>query len=348
MNNWKCAITLATCCCINLTVAPSASADFVGVVVSRNTDADTTNLCTNANGPFVPVPLTVCSVSIAFDEVGDKLLSVAFADLQVFNGRTPDVFYQNPFSSTDGTAPSCAWVADLFPDLICDSFITIGYPCTPDPAGTDRAFPDPNVDLDEFNFAGHVSGGWFNARPFNTQGEAFSPVNADGEVLIAQFSVAQGLTVSGNLTVFVQGDSPVPPLPPECGDCPADKDNSDHVDQFDLALLLKGWGPVEPSSECFDANEDGDIDAYDLAALLNNWGPCDGVTAVEAFEVSFMCQFPCPADLDSSGAVGAADLAILLSAWGPVPTPDPPDFDGDGVVGAFDLALLLSVWGPCP
>ncbi len=188
--------------CLSL-FAPSASADFVGVVVSRNTDADTTNLCTNANGLFVPVPLTVCSVSIAFDEAGDKLLSVGFADLQVFDGRTPDVFYQNPFSSTDGTAPSCAWVADLFPDLICDSFITIGYPCTPDPVGTDRAAPDGDFDPGEFNSDGHVSGGWFNARPFHTQGEAFSPVNPDGEVLVAQFSVAQGLTVSGNLTVFV-------------------------------------------------------------------------------------------------------------------------------------------------
>jgi hypothetical protein len=231
--------------------------------------------------------------------------------------------------------------------LICDTFITIGYQCGPDPVGTDRTAPDADFDHDEFNFDGHVSGGWFNPRPFSTQGEAFSAVNPDGQVLIAQFSVAQGLTVSGNLTVFVQGDSPVPPLPPECGDCPADVDDSDFVVAFDLAFLLFGWGPVEPSSTCFDANEDGNIDPYDLGALLNNWGPCDGVTAVEVFEVSFACQFPCPADLDGSGAVGSSDLAALLGVWGQC-SGCPADFNADGVVGAFDLALLLSDWGPCP
>jgi len=331
--------------CVSL-FAPSALADFVGVVVSRNTDADTTHLCTNANGPLVPVPLTVCSVSIAFDEVGDKLLSVGFTDLQVFNGRTPDVFYQNAGSSTDGTAPSCA-LLDVFPDLICDSFITIGYQCTPDPFGIDQTAPDVDFRNDEFHLNGHVSGGWFIGDPSNIQDEAFSPVNPDGQVLVAQFSVAQGLTVSGNLTVFVQGDSPVPPLPPGCGDCPADVDDNDRVSAFDLAFLLMGWGPVEPFSACFDANEDGNIDPYDLGALLNNWGPCDGVTAVEAFEVSFVCQFPCPADLDGSGAVASSDLAALLGAWGPC-SGCPADFNADGVVGAFDLAVLLGAWGPCP
>ena len=329
-----------------LLITTSASADFVGVVVSRNTDADTTNLCTNANGLLVPVPLTVCSVSIAFDEVGDKLLSVAFADLQVFDGRTPDVFFQHALGSIESTPPECDLVRVL-PDLICDSFITIGYECGPDPVGTDLTFRDGDHDSGEFNFDGHVSGGWFNGDPSSTQGEAFSPVNSDGQVLIAQFSVAQGLTVSGNLTVFVQGDSPVPPLPPECGDCPADVDGSDRVVAFDLAFLLIGWGPVEPSSACFDANEDGNIDGYDLGALLNNWGPCEGVTAVEAFEVSFVCQFPCPADLSGDGTVGPADLATLLGSWGQCEG-CPADLDGNGQVGPFDLALLLGNWGPCP
>ena len=331
--------------CLSL-FAPSASADFVGVVVSRNTDADTTNLCTNANGPFVPVPLTVCSVSIAFDEVGDKLLSVAFADLQIFNGRTPDVFFQHPLGSIESTPPECDLVR-VIPDLICDSFITIGYECGPDPVGTDLTFLDGDFDHDEFNLDGHVVGGWYNADPSSTQSEAFSPVNPDAQVLIAQFSVSQGLTVSGNLTVFVQGDSPVPPLPPGCGDCPADCNNDDSVELFDLFCLLFGWGPVEPSTTCFDANEDDNIDPYDLASLLNNWGPCEGVKAVKAFEVSFACQFPCPADIDGSGAVGPEDLAQVLGNWGPC-AECPADFNGDGVVNAADLALLLGNWGPCP
>lgn len=332
-------LALIACCCL----CPFAWADFAGVVVSRNTDADTTNLCTNANGPFVPVPLTVCSVSIAFDEVGDRLLSAAFSDVQVFDGSTPDVFYQHVFSSAN-RAPSCAPVA-AFPDLICDSFVTIGLTCGDD---ADWTNVDGEFISDDFRFEGHVSGGWFNAVPFSTQGEAFSPVNPDGQVLVAQFSVAQGLTVSGNMTVFVQGDSPTRPLPPECGDCPADHSSGNGVvTALDLAQLLGGWGPVEPFSACCDANEDGAIDAYDLGALLNNWGPCEGVRAVESFEVSFACEFPCPGDLDNSGAVGALDLSQLLASWGDC-RDCIADLNEDGNVGPLDLASLLGAWGSCP
>jgi hypothetical protein len=114
-----------------------------------------------------------------------------------------------------------------------------------------------------------------------------------------------------------------------------------------LATLLFGWGQVEPSTTCFDANEDEHIDAYDLGSLLNNWGPCEGVKAVKAFEVSFACQFPCPGDIDGSGAVGPEDLAQVLGNWGPCAR-CPADLDNDGDVDAMDLAMLLGAWGPCP
>ncbi len=41
MNDWKCAIRLATCCVVVLTMAPSASADFVGVTTVIKDDPDT-------------------------------------------------------------------------------------------------------------------------------------------------------------------------------------------------------------------------------------------------------------------------------------------------------------------
>ncbi len=97
MIDLKKALMLLACCCVCLTVATTAWADFVGAVSEFKTDADTADLCGAANGDWVPFPLTVCNVSIQFDEDDDRLLSVAFSDLQVMNGVATDVFYQYPF-----------------------------------------------------------------------------------------------------------------------------------------------------------------------------------------------------------------------------------------------------------
>ncbi len=53
----KSTITLFACCCIVLTIAPSASADFVGVTSVFPDDPDTVDWCTQGNGMFVPFPL---------------------------------------------------------------------------------------------------------------------------------------------------------------------------------------------------------------------------------------------------------------------------------------------------
>ena len=70
MNDAKSTITLLACCCIVLTFAPSASADFVGVVSEFKIDAETAALCGEGLG------LTVCNVFIQFDEDDDRLLSI--------------------------------------------------------------------------------------------------------------------------------------------------------------------------------------------------------------------------------------------------------------------------------
>ncbi len=158
MNDWKWAITLATCCGICLTIAASASADFVGVTTVIKDDPDTEFLCTQGNGDFVPGPLTVCNVFAVFDDPSDRLLSVQ-ADLQVYNGESPDVFFQHPFNAVV-FSPSCFFVDFIAPDLICDTFITIGYKCGPDPAGTDQTFIGPTWIPKEFAFNGHVLGDW--------------------------------------------------------------------------------------------------------------------------------------------------------------------------------------------
>ena len=277
MNDWKWAITLAACYCIILTVAASASADFVGVTTVTKDDPDTAFLCTQANGFFVPGPLTVCNVYAAFDDPDNVLLNVANADLQVYNGANPDVFFQH-LANFVVTSPSCDAVR-AFPDLICDSFITIGYKCAPDPAGTDETHLS-NWDGEGFDTRGHIGGGWFNADPFNGQGTAGSW--PDLQVLFLQSSVAQGLSLSGDIDIFWQdgetgevfGEVDVSvECAATCGSCPTDSDGDGVTDAADLAVLLGSWGSVD-AGDCQDADDDGLIDAFDLAVLLGNWGPC--------------------------------------------------------------------------
>ena len=181
-----------------LLITTSASADFVGVTTVIKDDPDTEFFCTQGNGDFVPGPLTVCNVYAAFDDPNNTLLSVGNGDLQVYNGQNPDVFYQHPLNFVV-TSPSCAFVG-FFPDLICDTFITIGYKCAPDPAGTDQTVPDADFNASEFQSNGHIVGGWFNAYPSNGQGVAGTW--PDLQVLFLQSSVAQGLSLSGDIDIF--------------------------------------------------------------------------------------------------------------------------------------------------
>ncbi len=280
MNDWKCVITLAPCCGIVLTIAASASADFVVVTTVIKDDPDTEFLCTQGNGDFVPGPLTVCDIFAAFDNPPDRLLWVGDADLKVYNGAKPDVFFQHPFNFRD-VAPLCSQIPAL-PDLICDSFVTIGLECVPDCSRIVGCIisPDFDWDSDAFNFNGHVVGGWSNNEPSNGLGDAGTW--PDMQVLFLQSSVAQGLSLSGDIDIFwkddatgdIFGEVDVPiECAASCGSCPTDSDGDGDTDAADLAVLLGNWGPVD-AGECLDNDTSGSIDAFDLAVLLGNWGPC--------------------------------------------------------------------------
>ena len=196
MNDWKWAITLATGCCICLTMVPSTSADYVGVATVIKDDPDTEFLCTQGNGDFIPGPLTVCNVFAVFDNPDDILANVAHADLQVYNGTNPDVFFQPPAFFLGATAYPCNALGGV-PDLICDTFITIGLKCVP-MLFIDGTFPDDDFVpfFLEFQTQGEVHGGWANGVPSNGQGFAG---NYPGlQVLFLQSSVAQGLSLSGD------------------------------------------------------------------------------------------------------------------------------------------------------
>ncbi len=197
MNDWKFAITLTICCATCLTAAPSASADFVGVTTVNKHDPETAFECAQANGDFVFSPLTVCNVSAAFDDPDNILLSVGNADLQAYNGAQPDVFFQHPFGN-GSTSPACNLIP-IFPDLICDSYVTIGNTCN-DGSGGDGTATDLNFDSDEFNDNGHIVGGWFNGYPANGQGTAGN--DPDLQVLFLRSAVALGLSMSGDIDLF--------------------------------------------------------------------------------------------------------------------------------------------------
>ena len=282
MNDAISTITFLACCCIVLTIAPSASSDFVGVTTVIKDDPDTEFLCTQGNGDFVPGPLTVCNVFAAFDNPDNVLLAVGNGDLQVYNGESPDVFFQHPFNAFI-SSPACALVAG-FPDAICDTFLTIGYKCGPDPPGTDSTAPDGSFSGDEFANNGHIVGGWFDSAPLNGQGVAGTW--PDLQVLFLQSSVAQGLSLSGDIDllwceslpgpgscdVIVELDIPIE-CAASCGSCPTDTDDDGETGAFDLAVLLGNWGPVD-AGECLDNDSSGSINAFDLAVLLGNWGQC--------------------------------------------------------------------------
>jgi len=261
-----------------LLITPSASADFVGVKSVNKHDPETDFQCTQGNGAFVPGPLTVCNVFANFDNPVDRLLSVGNGDMQVFNGANPGVFFQHGFNAAV-IAPTCFFVQFIAPDLICDTFVTIGYECGPAPAGTDATTPDGDFDLYEFNYNGNVVGGWYDASPPNG-GEDCSclPVL---EHLFLQASVAEGRTVFGTVDLRWKAGS-TDEITVEQGvfvecnfGCDADLDGDGAVGASDLAQLLGSWGPCDDCEDCpADFNDDCAVNAFDLAQMLATWGPC--------------------------------------------------------------------------
>ena len=98
-------------CGVLLTLANPAWADFVGIVTNTKNDPDTVALCNNAEGASVPFPLTVCNIFATFDDLLDQLLGIENADLQVYDGKTPDVFFHHP-DGNSAYSPRCEELPD--------------------------------------------------------------------------------------------------------------------------------------------------------------------------------------------------------------------------------------------
>lgn len=241
-------------------------------VITSAARADLWGLIANTKRSVTP-GLVVCNVYACFDGENDRLLGVSSVKIRTRDGAD---FWQHTFG--EETAPA-GFLLPIFPDLIDDTFVTIGVKNTDEaPGGVDGT----TLDKDYLNLGNEIFGGWFNNDPDNGQGDAANYSN--GYVLIGQFTiVGKGLAVEsaeGIVTIHWQGDATggaivedifgfgCSLLSPPVGDL----DNDFVVGPADLAILLGAWGPCVTDSCWADIDHDGDVGPIDLAILLGDWG----------------------------------------------------------------------------
>lgn len=227
----------------------------------------------DSTGPDNPLGTKSCQVLLHLNAPGDELVIVGNADIFTDD---PDGFFQFPAPLGRSTSPPCDFIP-FSPDLAQDSYVTFQVECD-DGTDTTTLAPIPDWDDVAFNTEGRVAGSWFNFGLDNTQGLP----DAEGNVLIAQFTMGESHSTCGTLTAFVRGDFGLPA--PACPDL----DGSDDVRVPDMIILFGSWGscPGCPA----DFNGDDQVDVFDLLILFGGWGPCgEDPLPVVGFPVSFEC-----------------------------------------------------------
>ena len=150
--------------------------------------------------------LLVANIYAVFDRPGeDQMVAVAGTPnnpllIQVGGGT----FYNHPFGGD--SAPNPALIA-AFPSLAFDSFVTIGKKVsTGDQLTITPGFPGVNGTQVSTN-----SSGWA-VTPNNPQGNPFDAANSfpgNGQILIGQFSTANGFGIAGTMLLqFVSNGVP--------------------------------------------------------------------------------------------------------------------------------------------
>ena len=144
-----------------------------------------------------PFGLLVVNVYAIFDRPGeDAMVAVAGTPQNPLNVVVEGgVFYNSPFGNDHAPSPGFILV---FPSLAFDTFVSIGKKTS---AG-DTTLITPGFPA---GIAGSVfttdSSGWA-VTPFSPQANPFDPVNSfpgTGQILIAQFSTADGTEIHGTL-----------------------------------------------------------------------------------------------------------------------------------------------------
>ncbi len=220
--------------------------------------------------------LLVCNVYAEFDRPGeDFMLAVAGTAQNVLtiqvNGGT---FYQHPFGTDRPPSPS---LLGTYPSLAYDTFVTIGKK---DDNGDELLL----VEWPGFGSSVLQSsiGGWAVTPDF-PQGDPFDAVNSfpgNGQILIGQFSTANGTSIQGTmlLQVITNGVTELSVVsfqhmldPP----CPWDIEppgGDGLVGITDFLDLLAQWGTDPGGPPDFDG--DGNVGIIDFLELLANWGLC--------------------------------------------------------------------------
>ncbi len=178
-----------------LILSGSASGDFVGI---------TTTSKPNAFG------LLVVNVYAEFDQPGeDHMIAVAGTPnapllIEVIGGT----FFQQPAGSDQ--APS-EFLVSIFPSLAYDSFVTIGIKVLGDGVVDALALTPTWPGFGASTLA--ISTDGWAITPDNAQGNPFDAVNSyagNGQVLIGQFSTADGTAIGGTMLLkYVGNGTPV-------------------------------------------------------------------------------------------------------------------------------------------
>ena len=227
---------------------PSAlvSADPIGVFTRTVSDSpgDPTEACDTLLGEDVDV----CHVFVRFRNPDDKLLVVGLATVVT---DAPDGFVQVSAGQIDEDLPPDAAAIELAPELVCDTFVTIGRRDSPVGLGECSAVA-PDFDSAAFSTSGRLVGSWYCDNPPSQQGVPAE----DLSVLVAQFTVPAGAAVSGDISIFYNTGIEVPRTASfECvGGGPLFQD------------CLQGPVTAAPvGCDGFDFDGDDDVDLQDFA-----------------------------------------------------------------------------------
>ena len=173
----------------HLIMTGSSDAGFVGLKVV---------------GKANPYDIIVCNVYAVFDRPGeDRMEAVAgTANTPLRIDVIGGVFYNTPNVGSN-YAPS-TFLISIFPSLAYDSFVTIGVKAV----GV-NAQPKDNLTISP-GYPPPVGSGKFTTSsgygvtPLEAQGDPFDPVHSfpgNGQILIAQFSTADGTGISGEFLI---------------------------------------------------------------------------------------------------------------------------------------------------
>lgn len=165
-----------------LILTAAASAGFVGVKAVRKVEAQ-------AFGLFV------CNVYAVFDRPDDELIAAAGTNVNPLNIFVKNgVFYQHPEGALL-TAPFLQLLPGNPPTLAYDTFITIGTKVDDLFSTLDDVSTTPGLEFAPDHLSS-MSAAWFIVPVGPGNGGLGAP-NANGQVLLGQFTVAKGTGATG-------------------------------------------------------------------------------------------------------------------------------------------------------